>query len=63
MAKNEHLNLLFWPIYDFQTVESKYYLYPHRVQQAQMGAVKALTFICHFYVLLFAFFFLQALTG
>ena len=53
---------VFWSIYNFETVKSKYFLCPHRVQQAQMGAVKGLTFMCHFYVLLMLCF-LQALTG
>ena len=41
MAKYEHLNLFLWPIYNFEIVKSKYFLYPDRVQQVQMGAVKA----------------------
>ena len=56
MAKNEHLNVFVCPIYNFETVKSKYFLYPHWVHQAQMGAVKALGFMHHFYVLLLLFF-------
>ena len=55
MAKNEHLNVFFCPIYN-ETVKSKYFLYPHWVHQAQMGAVKALAFMHHFYVILLLFF-------
>ena len=48
MAKNEHLNWVVWPIYNIETVKSKEFLYPQGMQQAQ----KALTFTCHFYVVL-----------
>ena len=56
MAENKHFNLFFLLIYNFETVTSKYFLYTHRVQQVQMGAWKALTFMCHFYDLLLLFF-------
>ena len=52
MAKNEHLNWVVWPIYNIETVKSKEFLYPQGMQQAQMAAVKALTFTCHFCVVL-----------
>ena len=51
-AIRPNCQLLFQTIHEAETcgMVRKYLkrVYPHRMQQAQMGAVKALTFMCHF---------------
>ena len=34
MVKNEHLNLRFWPVYNFKAVRSKHLLHPHRCSES-----------------------------